>query len=76
MKNKLRWLMLVVPVTLTVAASCAQPGSPAPTEDQIATGANLLFLIISAVAALATLGANGGNGTTLCVFVFCQFYPG
>jgi hypothetical protein len=76
MKHKLRWWMLTVPVALTVAAACTAPGDPAPTEAQLATGFNILLLIVEAIAAFATLGANGGNGSTLCVFVFCQFYPG
>ena len=74
MKNKLRWMILVVPVTLMVAASCATPPDFDPQQAQ--AGANILLLLVSAIAGFLTLGANGGNGSTLCVFVFCQFYPG
>ena len=71
--NKLRSWMLLIPVTVIVAAACT---SPAPTEQEAAAFGSLLLALLPLLAALASTSANGGNGSSFCFFVFCQFSPG
>ena len=71
--KKFRWLILLVPVTAIVAASCT-PAATSTDPQAVAGGLWALLSIVSLLSVFATIAQHGGNGAAACIATVCQFY--